>query len=166
MEYSFLMIKPDAYNRDRDIALDIKNDILLMCQQQGLSVVYERTKRLTRDDVVKIYPTIFQKSFFREFITLMTSNLSILILLSGVDAIKKTKIIRGFHKTKESNETLGIRGKYCYVEDISPEDIAMLKANCHPQRKRLVDIIIEGIVHAPDTPDELPVVLDIFGKKE
>lgn len=157
---SFLLIKPDAYNRG--LAEDVKKDILSECQKVDLSVVLERTKTLTAEEVLRIYPTIFEKSFPHEFIELMTSNLSTLISVSGEDALTKTKAIRGYHRFKEDEEIRGIRGKYGYVENVSLEEVKRLKTNGHPQAKQLIAVIIEGVVHAPDTQDEIPVILDIF----
>ena len=161
MERSFLLIKPDAYNRG--LAESVKKDILLGCKERGLSVVLERTKALTTDEVLKIYPDIFKKSFPHEFIELMTSNLSTLILVVGEDAIAKTKAIRGHHRFKEEEEIRGIRGKYCYVECVSIEEAEELKRNGDPRAKQLIAVIIEGIVHAPDTPEEVSVISEIFG---
>lgn len=101
----------------------------------GLLVISERTKTLTAEEVLRIYPTIFEKSFPHEFIELMTSNSSTLILVSGEDALTKTKAIRGYHRFREDEEIRGIRGKYCYIEDVSLEEVERLKANGHPQAK-------------------------------
>lgn len=160
MKYSFLLIKPDAYNRG--IADNVREDILSECKKVGLSVVLEMTKILTAEEVLRIYPTIFKKPFPHEFIELMTSNSSTLILVSGEDALTKTKAIRGYHRFKEDEEIRGIRGKYCYVENVSLEEVERLKASNHPQAKQLIAVIIEGVVHAPDTEDEIPVILEIF----
>ena len=91
------------------------------------------------------------------------SNPSTLLLVVGENAITKTKTIRGYHKFKEAEETRGIRGKYCYVECVSIEEAERLKQNSDPRAKQLIAIIIEGIVHAPDTLDEVPVISEIFG---
>ena len=161
MNRSFLLIKPDAYTRG--LADDVRKDILVGCRQQDLSVILEKTKTLTADEVLKIYPTIFEKSFPHEFIELMTSNPSTLFLVVGENVITKTKTIRGYHKFKEAEETQGIRRKYCYVECVSIEEAERLKQNSDPRAKQLIAIIIEGIVHAPDTLDEVPVISEIFG---
>ena len=161
MEHSFLLIKPDAYNRG--LANDVRKDILMGCRERDLSIILEKTKTLTTDEVLKIYPAIFEKSFPYEFIELMTSNLSTLVLVAGKDAIIKTKTIRGYYKFKEEEETRGIRGKYCYVECVSMREAERLKRNGDPQAKQLIAVIIEGIVHAPDTPDEVSVISEIFG---
>lgn len=157
---SFLLIKPDAYNRG--LADSVRKDIFSECNKVGLLVISERTKTLTAEEVLRIYPTIFEKSFPHEFIELMTSNSSTLILVSGEDALTKTKAIRGYHRFREDEEIRGIRGKYCYIEDVSLEEVERLKANGHPQAKQLIAVIIEGIVHAPDAQDEIPVILEIF----
>lgn len=161
-KYSFLLIKPDAYNRG--LADDVRRDIYSECEKTGLSVLLERTKTLTTEEVLRIYPTIFEKPFPYEFIELMTSNSSTLILVFGEDALTKTKVIRGYHRFKEDEEIRGIRGKYCYVENVSLEEVKRLKANGHPQAKQLIAVIIEGIVHAPDTQDEVSTILEIFAK--
>lgn len=161
MNRSFLLIKPDAYSRG--LADGVRKDILMGCKEQGLSVVLEKTKTLTTDEVLKIYPAIFEKSFPHEFIKLMTSNPSTLVLVVGEDAITKAKTIRGYHKFKEAEETRGIRGKYCYVECVSIEEAEDLKRNGDPRAKQFIAVIIEGIIHAPDTLDEVPIISEIFG---
>jgi hypothetical protein len=93
----------------------------------------------------------------------MTSNRSTLILVTGEDAITKTKTIRGCHKFNETEETRGIRGRYCYVECVSIEEAERLKRSGDPRAKQLIAAIIEGIVHAPDTPDEVIIISEIFG---
>lgn len=160
MEYSFLLIKPDTYNRD--LAEAVREDIVLGCQERQLTIVVERTRTLTVGEVLKIYPTIFEKSFPKEFISLMVSNSSTLFLVAGDNAIAKTKEIRGYHKFNEEEETRGIRGKYCYVEDVSQKDLAEMKTSCHPRAKHLIAVIIEGVVHAPDTSLEVSVMQEIF----
>jgi len=160
MKHSFLLIKPDAYNRG--LADNVKKDILSECKKVDLLVVLKKTKSLTAEEVLRIYPTIFEKSFPHEFIELMTSNSSTLILVSDEDALTKTKSIRGYHRFRENEEIRGIRGKYCYIKDVSLEEVERLKANDHPQVKQLIAVVIEGIVHAPDTQDETPVILEIF----
>lgn len=93
---------------------------------------------------------------------LMTSNYSTAFIFSGEDAIKKTKTIRGSQKTKKEDETLGIRGQYCYVADISEDDRRKLEANRHPDRERLIETIIGGVLHASDTVEEIVIISKIF----
>lgn len=158
---SFLLIKPDAYNRG--LSDNVRKDILSECKKMNLSIVTEKTKNLTVEEVLRIYPTIFEKSFSYEFIKLMTSNSSTLILVSGEDnVLEKTKAIRGYHRFREDEEIRGIRGKYSYVENVSLEEVKKMKAGGHPKAEQFIAVIIEGIVHAPDAQDEIPVILDIF----
>lgn len=162
MGYGFLMVKPDA--RNRRIYSAVQDDVLQSCKQNGLSIVGKWTKKLNSREVVRIYPAIFQKSFAHDFITLMTSNRSTLFLLSGFDAINKAKTIRGCQRNRSSEKIVGIRGKYCLIEDVSDGDWIKLKAGRHPDQKRLVAIIIGSIVHAPDSEAEISVALEIFKK--
>lgn len=160
ISYGCLMIKPDAYNRG--IAADVRQDILSMCKQYNLEIRGESTKILATGEVHQIYPDISRKSFVADFLNLMVSNYSTAFMLSGEDAINKTKMIRGSQRTKECDEISGIRGRYCYVADISAEDRRRLEANYHPDRERLVEIIIGGVLHASDTPDEVITISKIF----
>ena len=160
MSLSFLMIKPDSYNRC--IADAVKTDVLALCQDHYLKVFGQWTKKLTREEVLRIYPTIHEKSFFDEFMGLMVSNYSTLILVDGTDAIVKTKLIRVDCRHSNSDPMSGVRGKYCHVEDISADDWDKLLKRCHPDTERLIQIIIGGVLHAPDSEQEVQPTLAVF----
>ena len=160
MSLSFLMIKPDSYNRC--IADAVKTDVLALCQDHYLKVFGQWTKKLTREEVLRIYPTIREKSFLDEFMGLMVSNYSTLILVDGTDAVVKTKLIRGDCRHSNSDPMSGVRGKYCYVEDISVDDWDKLLRKCHPDAQRLIQIIIGGVLHAPDSEQEVQPTLAVF----
>lgn len=160
MSLSFLMIKPDSYNRC--IADDVRIDVLALCRDHHLKVVGQWTKKLTREEVLRIYPTIREKSFSEEFMELMVSNYSTLILVNGIDAVLKTKLIRGDCRHSNSDPMSGIRGKYCYVEDISADDWDKLLKRRHPDAEKLISIIIGGVVHVPDDELEVQTTLAVF----
>ena len=160
MSLSFLMIKPDSYNRC--IADAVKTDVLALCSLHQLKVVGQWTKKLTREEILKVYPTIHTKSFFNEFIELMVSNYSTLILIDGTDAVLKTKLVRGNCRHSDSEPMNGIRGKYCHVEDISADDWDKLLKKCHPDAEKLIPIIIGGVVHVPDDELGVQTALTVF----
>jgi len=132
------------------------------CQQYQLKIIGQWTKRLTREEVLKVYPTIQKKSFFDEFLELMMSHYSTLILVDGADAIHKTKMIRGNCRHSDSEPMDGVRGKYSLIEDISQDDWDKLIKKCHPDAERLISIIIGGVVHAPDGEQEVYSTLAVF----
>jgi nucleoside diphosphate kinase len=145
-ELGCLMIKPDAHNRG--IAAAIKEDVLSILPEYGLEFICSLERILSTSETLMIYPNIREKSHFKEFMDLMTSNFSTVLFIRGLDIIPKLKSIRGEQQTPQSPIPSGLRAKYCYAVEKDSINI---------------EAIIGSVVHSPDTLGEIAILQTVFG---
>ena len=96
LERTLSIIKPNAV-RDNNIGAIIKK-----LEDAGLKVVASKMVNLTKEQVAAFYEVHSDKSFFDEHIAYMTSGPSIILVLSGKDAISVNRKIMGATNPKEA----------------------------------------------------------------
>ena len=96
LERTLSIIKPNAV-RDNNIGAIIKK-----LEDAGLKVVASKMVNLTKEQVAAFYEVHSDKSFFDELIAYMTSGPSVILVLSGKDAISVNRKIMGATNPKEA----------------------------------------------------------------
>lgn len=92
MDMTFSMIKPDATKAN------LIGEVVSYFERGGLRVVAAKMKKLTRKEAQAFYAEHKGKYFFKRLIEFTLSGPVLLMVLSGKNAVKKTRKIMG--KTK------------------------------------------------------------------
>lgn len=87
-ERTFLLLKPDVTSEMRD-------DVLTRLRGEGLTVTEEIKKRLTADEVSKLYPQRIGGEFEREIVDYMTSREVSVLMVEGDNAIVRVRELKG-----------------------------------------------------------------------
>ena len=97
VEYTFSMIKPDATRRN------ITGKINSYLEGAGLKIVAQRLVQLTKKEAEEFYAEHKARSFFPELIAEITSDVVILLVLKGKNAILLNRKIMGATKPAEAD---------------------------------------------------------------
>jgi len=96
MEYSLLLIKPDA------VRLKLNNEILAKVAGAGLETVFRREMRLTPEQVQELYRQHCQKEFFPYLKDFMISGPCEVCVVRGENAIKSLDELCGHNDPEKA----------------------------------------------------------------
>lgn len=114
MEYTFSMLKPDATSRNLTGLINAE------LEKAGLKIVAQKMVRLTRQQAEEFYSEHSARSFFKGMIDTITSDIVVLQVLKGENAIALNRKIMGATNPSEAEEGT-IRRKFS--EDIERNSI-------------------------------------------
>ena len=105
MEQTLLIVKPDGVSRG------LVGEVLARIERKGYRIEKIEGKVIDRDLAERHYAEHKGKPFFEELIEYITSGLSVIIVISGENAIENVRVIMG--PTNPLDATPGsIRGAY------------------------------------------------------
>lgn len=89
-EVSFLLVKPDAYKQE-NIYLDVYNNI----EKEGLDILFLFVTKLNNQMITKLWPKYIKSPITKSILENYLENRNVeVIILSGIDTIKKTTKIK------------------------------------------------------------------------
>jgi len=96
-----VILKPDCGQRGLD------NEIVSILEQVGLVVLRKDARCLTEREVLFLYDEHKQTSTFPDLVSYMVSGQSMILVMSGIDAVAKVTRLKG-----RTGSGKGIRGMY------------------------------------------------------
>ncbi len=133
-EITCSIIKPNAIKKNKI------GEIISDFEKKGLTVVAAKLVRLTKTQCEEFYKEHFDKPFFSELVSFMSSGPVLLIALSGENAVMKNREIMGATDPAEA----------------SPESL----------RARFGDSVGENAVHGSDSLESAQRELSFFFKTQ
>src|SRR5687767_10915106 len=97
-ERTFSIIKPDATRRN------ITGAITKMLEEAGLRVVASRRIRMTREQAEGFYGVHWERPFFNDLCTFMTSGPVVVQVLEGEDAVQRNRDVMGATNPANADE--------------------------------------------------------------
>ena len=130
MESTLSIVKPDGVKKN------VIGDVVNRFERAGLKVVAMKMVSLTKAKAEGFYAVHKERPFFADLTDFMSSGPVVLMVLSGDDAIKRTREIMGATNPEEA----------------APGTI----------RKDLADSIDSNIVHGSDAPETARTEIEYF----
>ena len=120
-ERTLILIKPDAMQRA------LLGEIVKRFEQKGLQIVGMKMMQLDRDILAKHYAKHVDRPFFDSLARSMSSSPIIAMVLSGINALRATRLIVGPTKAHEADAgsirgDLAISGQANLVHASDPEE--------------------------------------------
>ena len=120
-ERTLVLIKPDAMQRG------LIGEITKRFEQKGLKIIGMKMIQLDRDILSKHYAKHAEKPFFDSLARSMSSSPIVAMVLSGINALKATRLIVGPTKAHEADAgsirgDLAISGQANLVHASDPEE--------------------------------------------
>lgn len=95
-EYTLSIIKPDATERG------LVEEINKLFKENGLEIIKQKTKNLTREDAENFYAEHKERPFYKDLVEYMISGPVVVQVLAGDDAISKNREIMGATNPKDA----------------------------------------------------------------
>lgn len=140
MEHQVLVIlKPDCVKR--------KLETRLISAITAADMIIKNIKITTLDDhLLKIiYKNVVQEHFYNDLASFMKSGPSMILLVSGIDAVQKMNLLkRELRKIYDEG----------WIE-LTDEDFRLWRANNHPNQTALnIKLIASNLLHVCDSEEE------------
>jgi nucleoside-diphosphate kinase len=120
-ERTLILIKPDAMQRA------LLGEIIRRFEQKGLKIIGMKMMQLDREILKKHYAKHVDKPFFDSLARSMSSSPIVAMVLSGINALKATRLVVGPTKAHEADAgsirgDLGISGQANLVHASDPDE--------------------------------------------
>ncbi len=115
-----IILKPDCIRRK------LEEDILAMIERTGLLVIRRESRVLETNEIISLYQEYAKTSTFQDLVRYMSSGPSMILLLSGLDAVSIMIKLKG-----RTGSGKGIRGMYAenFIQNIIHSPETALKAS-------------------------------------
>ncbi len=89
IERTFVMIKPDGYERG------LIGEVISRIERKGLKIVAMKLKKLSKDEAERLYNVHRGKPFFNELVNFVTRNPVVLMIVEGESAVDVVRTLIG-----------------------------------------------------------------------
>ena len=98
MEQTLSIIKPDA------VLKNVIGQIITHFENNGLKIVALKSKKLSSNEAASFYAVHKERPFFESLIKYMSSNMVVIMVLEGDNAVAKNRELMGATDPKEAQK--------------------------------------------------------------
>tara|TARA_B100002051_G_C16642857_1_gene589632 strand:+ start:119 stop:529 length:411 start_codon:yes stop_codon:yes gene_type:complete len=98
LEQTLSIIKPDAVERN------LENEIKVFFEKNNLKITKSKKVKITKEEAEEFYKVHQTKPFYNDLCNYLSSGTIVVMILEGVEAIKKNRELMGATNPSEAKE--------------------------------------------------------------